>query len=141
MRACAGALAWGTFSVAAAGEASNASDDERFAARLAERVNQYRDRKGAAALSSDASLASIAHEHSAAMAAAKRLSHDGFESRIRRSRRSLCVENVGWNYRTPDDQLDGWQRSPEHDRNLLDARVKQMGIGVASGYVTFIACQ
>jgi uncharacterized protein YkwD len=89
---------------------------------LGEFVNQYR-------------------EHSVAMSKAGRLSHNEFPSRVRRSGYRMCVENVGWNYRTSDAQLDGWQRSPGHDRNLLDARGTRMGIGVASDYVTFIACQ
>jgi uncharacterized protein YkwD len=74
------------------------------------------------------------------MAAAGRMSHDGFPSRARRSGLALCVENVGWNYRSPDAQVDAWRASPGHDRNLLDRRVARMGIGVAEDYVTLIAC-
>jgi uncharacterized protein YkwD len=115
--------------------------DDRYAEGLEQLVNQYRDRQGVAPLAVDRNLAALAREHSTAMAASGRLSHDGFESRVQRSGRSLCVENVGWNYQTPKEQLDGWRRSSVHDRNLLDARVERMGIGVASGFVTYIACR
>ena len=130
----------------ALGGASLAADDprepadDRYAERLGQLVNQYRDRQTVPPLAVDKNLAALAREHSAAMAASGRLSHDGFPSRVQRSGGSLCVENVGWNYQAPQDQFSGWQRSSGHDRNMVDARVKRMGIGVASGFVTFIAC-
>jgi len=68
------------------------------------------------------------------------LSHDGFRERQARAASPVCVENVGWNYRTPGAQLNGWTESPSHNANLLDARITQAGVGEASGYVTFIAC-
>ena len=52
----------------------------------------------------------------------------------------MCVENIGWNYRSPEAQFDGWRASPGHDRNMLDRRVDHMGIGIADDYVTLIAC-
>jgi uncharacterized protein YkwD len=123
-------------------QAAAASPAERsYAERMAELVNRYRRQSGRHPLGIEAPLDALAREHSVAMAAADRLSHDGFPERLRRSGHRMCVENVGWNYRTPDAQLEGWRQSPGHDRNLVDARVAVMGIGVSSGYVTFIACQ
>jgi len=115
--------------------------DSLYAERLGELVNQYREQRGARSLRVDGALNALAREHSVAMAKTGRLSHDEFPSRVLRSGYRMCVENVGWNYHTSDAQFDGWRRSPGHDRNLLDARVTRMGIGVASDYVTFIACQ
>jgi uncharacterized protein YkwD len=115
--------------------------DSRYAERLGELVNHYREQRGARPLRVDGALSALAREHSIAMAKTGRLSHDEFPSRVRRSGYPMCVENVGWNYPTSDAQFDSWRRSPGHDRNLLDARVAWMGIGVASDYVTFIACQ
>src|SRR5207249_10894948 len=106
--------------------------------RAGEPVPQQR---GTRRLGVDGALSALAREHSIAMAKTGRLSHDEFASRVRRSGYRRCVENVGSNYRTSDAQLDGWRRSLGHDRNLLDVRVTRMGIGVASDYVTFIACQ
>jgi uncharacterized protein YkwD len=74
------------------------------------------------------------------MARDRQLHHDGFPSRVKRSGRPMCVENVGWNYPTPQAQLDAWRASPGHDRNLLDRRVDRVGIGAADGYVTLIGC-
>ncbi len=123
------------------GYAATKPGDSPYAERLGELVNQYRQQRGARPLQVDSALSALAREHSIVMAKAARLSHDEFPSRVRRSGYRVCVENVGWNYHTSEAQFDGWRRSPEHDRNLLDARVTRMGIGVASNYVTFIACQ
>ena len=113
----------------------------RYAQGLAEIVNRYRASHGLRELGVDEHLAKLAREHSEAMAKSRKMSHDGFESRFRRSGYELCVENVGWNYRTPQAQLDAWRRSPGHDGNLRDVRVVRMGAGEASGYVTWIACK
>jgi uncharacterized protein YkwD len=92
------------------------------------------------ALAVDATVAGLAREHSAAMASAGRLSHDDFPARVRRSGFATCVENVGWNYPSADDQFSGWRSSAAHDQNMLDPRVERIGIAVVDGYVTMIAC-
>jgi uncharacterized protein YkwD len=74
------------------------------------------------------------------MAKAGILSHDDFPSRVRRSGIAMCVENVGWNYRSPEDQFDGWRASPGHNLNMLNPRVDRMGIGAVANYITMIAC-
>jgi uncharacterized protein YkwD len=111
-----------------------------YARRLAELVNKYRSSHGRPALTVDGAIAKLAQEHSAAMARAGQLNHDDFPSRVRRSGRPMCVENVGWNYRSPESQFEGWRASPGHDRNMLDPRVDRIGIGTAADYVTMIAC-
>jgi uncharacterized protein YkwD len=116
-------------------------DSERYAQQLGELVNQYREQQGLRPLVVDPDLAALAREHSAAMAKAGRLTHDDFQARFGRSGYGMCVENVGWNYPSPQAQLLAWERSPGHDRNLLDKRVGHMGMGAAAGYVTFIACR
>ena len=117
-----------------------AGNDAAFADGLTDLVNEYRAAQGRPALAPDKTIATLAGEHSDAMARAQRLSHDGFPSRVQRSGGALCVENVGWNYRSPRAQLDAWRASPGHDRNMLDARVDRIGIGTADAYVTMIAC-
>ncbi len=112
-----------------------------YAEELASLVNRYRTSAHVAALTLEPALAELAREHSAAMARAGRLGHDDFQARFRRSGYSMCVENVGWNYATPSDQLAAWRASPGHDRNLLDARVTHAGVAVHGNYVTLIACR
>jgi len=129
--------AWSTsvFAVAAA-----PNNDADYSQHLAALVNQYRSSHGLPDLLVDSKIAGLATEHSAAMAQAGQLNHDDFPSRVRRSGLPMCVENVGWNYRLPESQFDGWRASPGHNGNMLDPRVERMGIGIVSGYVTMIAC-
>jgi uncharacterized protein YkwD len=112
-----------------------------FARRLADLINDYRLRQGLEPLSLAVDLADLADEHSSAMADRRQLSHEGFRARFQRANSRVCVENVGWNHRTPEALMDGWRQSPEHHRNLLEPKVARMGIAVATRYVTFFACR
>jgi uncharacterized protein YkwD len=115
-------------------EARVAEDD------LLAHINAYRRSQGLAALRVDAALTLLAKEHSQDMRTARRLSHQGFESRFRRSASSSCVENVGWNHPNAQAQFQAWVASSGHNQNLLATRTERAGIGVAGGYVTFFAC-
>ena len=119
---------------------AGADEGADYPQSLAALVNQYRASHGLPALMVDTTVAGLAREHSAAMAKAGQLNHDDFPSRVRRSGLPMCVENVGWNYRSPEDQFHAWRASPGHDRNMLDPRVERMGIGAVADYVTMIAC-
>ena len=128
------------FSICAVSVSAAANEDADYPQRLASLVNQYRVSHGLPALIVDTTVAGLAREHSAAMAKAGQLNHDGFPSRVRRSGLAMCVENVGWNYRSPEGQFDSWRASPGHNGNMLDPRVDRMGIGTVADYVTMIAC-
>jgi len=121
--------------------ATAATPAEGFARRLAELINDYRQRQGLDPLSPADDLAVLADEHSSSMATQRLLSHEGFRARFQRANSRICVENVGWNHRTPEALLEGWRQSPEHHRNLLEPKVARMGIAVATRYVTFFACR
>jgi len=112
-----------------------------YVAQLAGLINDYRSQHGLPPLELVDDLNAVAGEHSDAMAVDRRLSHDGFRDRFSRTRSRMCVENVGWNYRRPAAQLEGWRMSPGHDRNLLEPKVSRMGIAIAAAYVTFFACR
>ncbi len=116
------------------------AENADYSQRLAALINLYRVDHGRAALSVDLKLTRLALDHSVAMAKSRQMNHDGFESRARQAESRRCVENVGWNNRSPDAQLDGWRASPGHDQNMLDARVERIGIGESAGYVTMLAC-
>lgn len=108
--------------------------------QLSKLINDYRAVNGLAPLVFAQNLAALAGEHSVDMATQRKLSHDGFKTRAQSTRSKVCVENVGWNYPTPETQLDGWRRSPTHDRNLLEPNVSRMGLAVTTRYVAFFAC-
>lgn len=117
-----------------------AAADSSYVTQMATGVNAYRARSALPALTLDPGISAIAAAHSEDMARAGKLGHDGFARRVEASGLPMCVENVGWNYPSAQAQLDAWRNSPGHDRNLRDRRAERMGIGVAKGYVTLIAC-
>ena len=127
-------------SICATAVSAAAYDDAEYPQLLGALVNEYRASHGLPALIVDTTVAGLAREHSAAKAKAGQLNHDDFPSRVRRSGLAMCVENVGWNYRSPEGQFDGWRASPGHNRNMLDPKVDRMGIGAVADYVTMIAC-
>jgi uncharacterized protein YkwD len=56
------------------------------------------------------------------------------------SGRNHCVENVGWNYASPEDEFIAWKRSDEHNSNMLVPDIRRAGISKVGVYVTFFAC-
>ena len=86
--------------IAVSAAANNGADQSQRPATL---VNQYRVSHGLPALIVQTTVAAVAREHIAAMAKAGQLNHDDFPSRVRRSGLPMCVENVGWNCRSPED--------------------------------------
>ena len=121
--------------------AMGASADDAYAVHLGKLINDYRAQHDVPPLAPDASLSELAHEHAARMAQDKRLSHYGFEERFAKAGSPRCVENVGWNQRTPEAEFAEWRNSPTHAHNLLDPAIARMGIGIQDRYVTFFACR
>jgi uncharacterized protein YkwD len=108
--------------------------------KLLGQINKYRKANGLHDLIADESLARLAKRHCAHMKKENTLSHEHFNERFRQSGRFLCVENVGWNYETPEDQFTAWKTSAEHNKNLLDNKITRAGIARAGAFVTFFAC-
>lgn len=123
-----------------ASQSSEIGTVSRYALRVLEVVNEYRQRNGLAPLRIAEDLGSIAQSHSVKMAERRRISHDGFRERFDRTTSRICVENVGMNFPHPEAQVDGWRASPGHDRNLLEPRVTRVGIANNRNFVTFFAC-
>jgi uncharacterized protein YkwD len=111
-----------------------------YAARVLYAVNTYRAEKGLPALLPSPALLALAAEHSSQMAARKRPSHDGFAQRFDRTSAELCVENVAQGFRVPEQVLSGWRTVTTHHRNLLEPRVRYLGLASTGLYVTFFAC-
>jgi len=89
----------------------------------------------------DANFNKLAKSHSQYMQKKNALDHDYFQERFTKSGRSLCVENVGWNYSTPEAQFQAWKTSDGHNKNLLNKKIKHAGIAKSGSYVTFFACE
>ena len=102
-------------------------------------VSQYRLRRGLPALQYDERIATVAREHSAAMAArARPFGHAGFEQRGVAIARFLpyrgLAENVAYDARGGADLstlvVEGWIGSAPHRQNL-EGTYELTGIGVA----------
>ncbi len=104
-------------------------------------INRYRSTKKLKAMVSSSQYIDLAREHSQVMQEQQSMNHDGFEDRFRLAvdARS-CVENVGWNHKTPQSLFDGWKNSSGHNRNMLERKISRAGIGKSGAYVTFFAC-
>jgi len=128
---------------AAPAPAPRAAADEGmpgYAERVMNAVNAYRIEKGLPALVQTPELAALAAEHSRDMAGRKRPSHEGFAQRFDRTGAELCVENVAHGFRVPEQVLAGWRRVTTHHRNLLEPRVRYVGMASSGLYVTYFAC-
>lgn len=104
-------------------------------------VNRYRASQGLVALQSDTGLQAIAAEHSQALARLGRLSHGGFDQRFARSGAALCVENLAAGSANAARVVAAWRASPEHHRNLLEPRVRQVGLAHTDSTVSMLACR
>jgi len=95
----------------------------------------------AAPLSWNANLATAARGHAADMATNNYFSHtsqDGrtFDVRIMNAGYvgySSVGENIAAGQPTPDAVVAGWLTSPGHCANIMNARFKELGVGVGNG--------
>lgn len=102
------------------------------AGRLLELVNAERTSRGLQALSMRADVVSIAHPHSAAMAAKRSIWHnDSYFSASTRNGlgAKLLGENVAMNS-SLEDAHRRLMNSPHHRDNILDGRFSQAGFSV-----------
>lgn len=115
--------------------------DADWSARVVQAVNDARRHLGLPPLQPAPELQRIAQAHSDDMAARRRLSHDGFQSRFDSTTSNLCVENVAGGTTSPATLVAAWSRAPQHRMNLFDARVRRVGIAATQAYVTLFACE
>ena len=111
-----------------------------YETQLLELISAYRTINALSPLSFDAFLNSLAVEHSEYMYTNNSMNHDGFYDRAARSGYSYCVENVGWNYPTPEAQFEGWRNSSGHNQNMLNTHIGYAGVSKVGSFVTFFAC-
>lgn len=132
-------MTWQAGSVSAQAAAADPAADP-LAAQVLDAVNRYREGRQLPALQPSAALAALAAGHSGDMAQQRRLSHAGFHERFTRAARQTCVENLAAGFTQAEPMLAGWRQSPDHHRNLLDARVQEVGVAQVAGHLTWLAC-
>jgi uncharacterized protein YkwD len=124
-------------SLAHAGDKKASSSYEE---ELLSHINDYRLENGLNPLSFDNALNKSAKIQSQHMKLTDTLDHASFHDRYKQCGRSLCVENIGWNFITPDGQFQAWRNSRGHNENMLNKQIKHAGISKIGPYVTFFAC-
>jgi uncharacterized protein YkwD len=102
-----------------------------------EQINAHRQAQGLDPLGHQSVIATQSRQHSEAMAQNRRLSHDGFQSRVGAIAQTLTYRGAGENvasnqgYTDPATQaVQGWLNSPGHRQNI-EGNFDATGIGVA----------
>lgn len=104
-------------------------------------INYYRAQNNLEPLRFDSALTVVAKNHSDYMHAKKIFNHDNFHERFDKAEKQLCVENLGWNAETPEDQFRIWKESNAHNANMLNDKIRAAGVSKVGHYVTFFACR
>jgi uncharacterized protein YkwD len=131
-------LALASFSVAAA-------DIEETAQAVVERTNAFRKSQGLEPQAVNPALAQAARDFAGFMAKTGKYGHaaDGRKPAERAAAHGyeycIVLENIAYLYRSTGydtatlgrELVEGWRKSPEHRRNMLDPAATQTGIGVA----------
>ncbi len=125
--------------------AASSPNLERTRELIATLTNQFRSQHGRGALKINSRLARSAQDFAEYLARTDTFSHTadgkGPSQRIREHDYPSCLiaENIGWEYNSAGFTttalarafITGWRHSPEHRRNMLDADLDEIGVGVA----------
>jgi uncharacterized protein YkwD len=100
-------------------------------------VNSYRSQKGLRPLKLNTKLSDAARRHSEDLAKSDRISHYGSDGsdawdRVRKTGYGarLTAENVGTGQQSLEEVFRGWQKSRDHNANLLLGEAEEMGIAM-----------
>ena len=99
-------------------------------------ISIYRRNNGLSTVSLDPLLLAEAQKQAEAMAAADSMSHEvrgTLQTRLDGSGlgRTTAVENISAGYHTLADAISGWRNSRPHNENLLNGKMRRMGIASA----------
>lgn len=111
-------------------------------------TNEHRRAAGCGDLQWNGLLAAAAQGHAQDMAANNYFSHNSrngatFATRIRAAgyRYRLAAENIAAGQQSPEEVVDTWMSSPGHRANILNCKLRHIGIGFAengaSAYGTY----
>ena len=102
-------------------------------------TNRERTKHGCAPLRVDSRLATAARRHSADMARYDYFSHNSRNGATPWDRMKAAgytdpgAENIAKGYATPAAVVDGWMKSPGHRANILNCKLRAIGVGMAAG--------
>jgi uncharacterized protein YkwD len=101
-----------------------------------EMISLYRKNNGLGPVALDPGLEAAAKNQVIAMAQANKLSHEvrgNFATRLDGAgfMKNAGVENVSAGYHTLAEAFSGWRQSKPHNENMLNPRMRRMGIATA----------
>ena len=99
-------------------------------------VSAYREAHGLSPVTIDPGLMALAQSQANVMARSNHLSHEiagNLDQRLNGAHhaKGYAVENVSAGYSDADAALVGWEHSPGHNLNLLDKKMRRLGIAAA----------
>ena len=114
--------------------ASSSARVDAGAAR--EMISLYRSNHGLGPVAVDPALEAAARDQVTAMARADKLSHEVHGTLATRLdgagfTKNAAVENVSAGYHTLAEAFSGWRQSKPHNENMLNPRMRRMGIATA----------
>ncbi|MEW6057857.1 MAG: CAP domain-containing protein [Bdellovibrionota bacterium] len=119
---------------------SSDPERERILNKVLDLTNGYRIENGLAPLTLNAELSRAAQEYAERMGEEVFFDHvapDGTRPRDRISamgyQPQACGENLALGYKTPEQTVHAWIRSPSHQANLLNKDYTEIGLGYAVG--------
>jgi uncharacterized protein YkwD len=114
-----------------------------FERQVIELTNQERTSRGLAPLSMNLKLNVSAEKHSQDMATQNYFSHQGLNGSQPWDRMgvegysySRAAENIAFGQKTPQQVVTSWMNSAGHRQNILNANLKDIGVGYYNGYWT-----
>jgi hypothetical protein len=102
-------------------------------------ISDFRLQHGEGRVTLDATLARIAHEQAAAMAAKDQLDHDvlgRFSARVSPAGAGRAAENIAYGYDSFPKTLDQWINSSGHRQNLLLHNASRVGVASVKSATT-----
>jgi uncharacterized protein YkwD len=113
-----------------------ASDARVDTGAAREMISLYRSNHGLGPVAVDPGLESAAQAQAMAMARANTLSHEVRGDLTQRLdgagyTKNAAVENVSAGYHTLAEAFSGWRQSKPHNENMLNPRMRRMGIATA----------
>ncbi|GAA2714768.1 MULTISPECIES: CAP domain-containing protein [Actinoplanes] len=122
-------------SPAEAAPAKAKAAEQTLQADIIRLTNVQRTAHGCAALTVNDQLTDAARGHSAWMGKTGDFSHTGrggsnFVARAKAAGYAKpSAENIAWGYRSADEVVGGWMRSPGHRQNILNCKSTTVGVG------------
>ena len=135
---CASAISLSLAASAAVASCAMPSDVDAMRHDVIALVNIERRKHGLKALSVSPKLQKAAQGHACDIAAQQSYSHvssDGSDLRVRLKRVGYrlrtAAENTGRGFSSAEGMVDFWMHSPHHRDNILNNRIREIGMGQA----------